>query len=121
MNQVIKGIILARLPWRIDKSHDSNFSDAVLNAHRLIPFFNSGVTTHALFTRARVSVVHGFLIRTGSDTFAVSLAPGLIDENNPIFFSLVDRLSRTRSKTRRISAMSTSSWEIEKPIVMREA
>ena len=79
---------------------------------------NPRVTSDTFLGNPSRTTEHRFFVRTLLNAFFVTTAPGLIDQDDTVLLTLVDRFTRTSGQTTRIRAVVTNPLQIEKPDFM---
>src|SRR6516165_6015978 len=101
-------------PIRIVKQHTeiANASDASFRTNRGLPCLNPRIAEDALFRLARSPVVINFLVWTSGDTHSPTTTLVLVDEDNAVLLTLVNRARRAGSDAARIEAMLAKTRQI---------
>ena len=89
-----------------------------LAARQRVLAFDARIARNALLRHARGAPIHRLLIGALLHALLVPAAPVLVDQHNPVFRALVDRLPRAGRQAARIRAVVADPLEIEEERLM---
>src|SRR5690606_34818493 len=97
------------------RRHATSLRRLAVRADRRVLALDSRIAGDALLARPGRRPIHGLLVRAAFDALSVAATTALVDEDDSVLRTFVDRLARTRREASGIGAVVADSREVEEP------
>src|SRR5690606_29082885 len=115
MHQIVERILRISLVRRVEITGHSDLSDAINETLRLDALLHFWEAGDAFFRCPRHGIEKTLFVRASANTFLITPAASLVNENDTVLRSLVDRTTRAGRQASGVGTVITDTSQIVEP------